>query len=208
LVPGRGSFNMSDLRSTIFGAGIVILGGITAIFFVLMLLLLLVVSLRPKTRLPHENYIFIPMYVCGTMLIFVMGIGFSWTILEDLPVNNHRYNLVGILLSSTFYWSIGFHILFAKFGYRISAIKVRYLSVFFINWLKCIDYVYLTIGALGFFRTVIGIVGDSADNGLFTAYSTVGLGIALALRISKTSAEVFSWDKSPQVRSKGAPLNS
>jgi hypothetical protein len=40
---------------------------------------------------------------------------------------------------------------------------------------KSIDYIYLTIGAGSLLRTVIGLVGTSTDNGLFTACSTVEL---------------------------------
>ncbi|WP_155256408.1 hypothetical protein [Mesorhizobium loti] len=62
-------------------------------------------------------------------------------------------------------------------------------------WVKCIDYIYLTVSALGVLRLAISGMPD--DLSYFNAVGVVAIGVGLGLRLTKTSIEIFGWDKPP-----------
>jgi hypothetical protein len=68
-------------------------------------------------------------------------------------------------------------------------------SILAVNWVKSIDYIYLTISTLSILRIVVSavVVGDGVT--YFNALAAVFLGFAVALRITRTSIEIFGWDK-------------
>jgi len=106
--------------------------------------------------------------------------------------------LAGTFLISVFYATVLFHYLAGLFGHLISNLNIGRLSIFARNWVKVIDYVYLLISLLSLSRIVMSVSGvdaNDANNITVMIYSTVALSIALALRLTKTTIEILSWDK-------------
>jgi hypothetical protein len=95
-------------------------------------------------------------------------------------------DLISTFLTSLLYSTAVFHFLAYSFGPRLTRI--------FTHWVKAIDYVYLTLSIASLLRIVMSMSAMEADNN-FTAYSTVALSIAVALRLTKTTIEICSWDK-------------
>jgi hypothetical protein len=106
--------------------------------------------------------------------------------------------MVETFLISTFYATVLFHYLAGLFGHLITNLNLGRLSIFARNWAKVIDYVYLLISLLSLSRIVMsvsGVVTNDADNITVIVSLTVALSIALALRLTKTTIEILSWDK-------------
>jgi hypothetical protein len=113
--------------------------------------------------------------------------------------------LVESFLISAFYATVLFHYLAGLFGHIITNLNLGRLSIFARNWVKVIDYVYLLISLLSLSRIVMsvsGVVANDANNITVMVYFTVALSIALALRLTKTTIEILSWDKPRTARPK------
>jgi hypothetical protein len=113
-------------------------------------------------------------------------------------------SVIVTFLASVLYWSGVFHYCAFLFGHRITNLRLGVFSTLTQNWVKSIDYVYLLISIVSLLKIALSISEVEADNMMFTAYSTVALSIAVALRLTKTSIEIFSWDKPPTSRRSGA----
>lgn len=114
------------------------------------------------------------------------------------PADHLPSTLVLIFLTSVVLWAVCFHVFAANFGYRIRQINAGWCSVFFNNWVKALDYIYLTISAFSVLRILMTAV--IAGNGIayVNAFATVLLGLAVALRLTRTSTEIFGWDRPRQ----------
>jgi len=86
-------------------------------------------------------------------------------------------------------WCAVFHLIAWHFGRSISSTR------FGNNWVKAIDYVYLTLSATGILRIILGLVEPPASS---LSYATLAapliLGIAIAIRLTKTTIEIQRWD--------------
>jgi hypothetical protein len=68
------------------------------------------------------------------------------------------------------------------------------------NWVGAIDYIYLIVSITSLIKIVLDLAHAGADTPNFVAYSVIALSIAAALRLTKTSIEIFAWDKPYGVR--------
>ena len=64
--------------------------------------------------------------------------------------------------------------------------------------MKGIDYLYLAGSFYGIYRLVLGLMSKEAS--IYDLSLPLLLGVALALRFTKTSAEIFKWDRAPDQR--------
>ena len=109
-------------------------------------------------------------------------------------------SVIFTFLAAVLYWAAVFHYSAFLFGHRITNLRPGIFSIFTQNWVKTIDYAYLLISIVSLLKIALSISEAETDNIRFTAYSTVALSIAVALRLTKTSIEIFSWDKPPTSR--------
>ncbi|HXW70611.1 MAG TPA: hypothetical protein VEK34_04085 [Methylocella sp.] len=104
-----------------------------------------------------------------------------------------------------------FHSLAFLYGSWLTDIIERYtarrsiIGIFGRNWVKGIDYLYLSISAVGVVKIVVGAVTTAQGSAEFNAIATILLGIAIAMRITRTSIEIFEWDKAPANRAANWP---
>jgi hypothetical protein len=114
-----------------------------------------------------------------------------------LFLSTHGLNLIGnkvslsdlilTFLGSLVFSALVFHVVAYWYGPHLTHIFTQ-------NWVKAIDYVYLVLSIASLLRIVMSMSAMEADNN-FTAYSTVALSIAVALRLTKTTIEIWSWHK-------------
>jgi hypothetical protein len=62
------------------------------------------------------------------------------------------------------------------------------------HWVKEIDYIYLLVSSLSLLKLVITQIHPHEELRVYNAIAAVALGTALALRMTKTSIEVWGWD--------------
>ena len=67
-------------------------------------------------------------------------------------------------------------------------------SIFRRNWVKAIDYIYLFLSTFSILRIVVSAVTTPQGSTYFSAFAAVLLGFAVALRITRTSIEIFGWE--------------
>jgi hypothetical protein len=84
-------------------------------------------------------------------------------------------------------WCAVFHLVAWHFGRSFSSTR------FGNSWVKAIDYVYLTLSATGILRIVLGLV-EPPSLSYATLAAPLILGIAIAIRMTKTTIEIQNWD--------------
>jgi hypothetical protein len=97
----------------------------------------------------------------------------------------------GLFLLTSF-----FHLIAFKYAYRIRNL-IGQDSLIGRNWVKSIDYIYLLLSSFSILRIVISTTTTSEGSTSFSAFAAILLGLAVALRITRTSIEIFEWDKRP-----------
>lgn len=119
---------------------------------------------------------------------------FSFYYLSN-PAAHSPTTIVSIFLTSVVLWAVFFHVAAFNYGSAISSINLGRWSIIAVNWVKFIDYIYLTLSTLSVLRIVVSavVVGDGVT--YFNALAAIFLGFAVALRITRTSIEIFGWDK-------------
>lgn len=130
-------------------------------------------------------------YSCGS-------VAFTFSVL----VHSEGYRLwsiIAIFITSIILWTLTFHFIAKDFGYYIGIINLGKWSVLSKNWVRLIDYIYLFLSLVGVLRIVIGLTEQGQELIYFNASASLALSIAVALRITKTSIEIFEWDKKPGV---------
>jgi hypothetical protein len=123
---------------------------------------------------------------------------FSFLYLAN-PVNHLPSTIVVIFLTSVALWAVFFHVSAINYGPSISRINLGRWSVLSVNWVKSIDYIYLTLSTLSVLRIVVSAVVVGNGVTYFNALAAVFLGFAVALRLTRTSIEIFGWDKPRQM---------
>ncbi len=128
------------------------------------------------------------------LLTALVATVFSFVYLAN-PANHSPSTIVVIFLTSVALWAVFFHVSAIHYGASISSMNLGRWSILAVNWVKSIDYIYLTISTLSILRIVVSavVVGDGVT--YFNALAAVFLGFAVALRITRTSIEIFGWDK-------------
>lgn len=102
-------------------------------------------------------------------------------------------SVLGAVSGVLFLFLVAFHIGAFLFGPSISEGALGdFLAK---SWVRMIDYFYLTGSTFGILRIAISGVGSSGDLTSVNAFGIIMLGAALALRLTKTSIEIFGWDK-------------
>lgn len=119
---------------------------------------------------------------------------FSFLYLAN-PANHSPSTIVVIFLTSVSLWAVFFHVSAINYGSSISRINLGRLSILSTNWVKSIDYIYLTLSTLSVLRIVVSAVVVGNGVTYFNALAAVFLGFAVALRLTRTSIEIFGWDK-------------
>jgi FlaA1/EpsC-like NDP-sugar epimerase len=90
-------------------------------------------------------------------------------------------------------WTFTFHWVAYHVGW---CIRQRYGdSPWVKQWVKEIDYIYLLVSSLSLLKLVITQIHPHDELKVYNALAAVALGTALALRITKTSIEVWGWDE-------------
>lgn len=85
-------------------------------------------------------------------------------------------------------WGLLFHVVAHEFG-------PWFTKKFGPSWVKAIDYLYLLGSSLGLLRIAVSPFSTPTEMTEPNALGVVLLGTALALRVTKTSIEIFGWDK-------------
>lgn len=150
-----------------------------------------IISFAIERRLYNHPY-----FASGVALITAsIATYFSFVALSH-PQGFRPWTIVSLFLASVALWGVFCHVLAMNFGPLISvdpsspgSSRLRK------NWAKSIDYAYLTLSTLSILRIVVGVAESGSVVALFNAIAAVFLGVAVALRITKTSIEVLGWDK-------------
>ncbi len=121
---------------------------------------------------------------------------FSFISLVD-PEDYDPTTIVTVFLTSLASWIVFFHVGAKNYGRFLSLINLGKWSPLAKNWVKSIDYIYLTLSTLSVLRIVVGSVASSYSMTSFNAVAAIVLGVAVALRLTRTSVEIFGWDKAP-----------
>lgn len=106
--------------------------------------------------------------------------------LAYLILANSIEAIVSSVIGMICFWGITFHLLAYRFGPKLTA-------SFGNNWVKVIDYFYLSIGSLSVVRLAISKTPNAL--GEWEVIAVILVGVALALRLTKTSIEIFKWDR-------------
>lgn len=130
----------------------------------------------------------------ATMLTVVVALIASlWTYMLLIVPEHKLTGTVLFFLVSLCLWALSFHIFALNFGREITLWLRRWPKLAG-NWVKAIDYLYLSLSTFSIIRIVVSaVVKDGND--YFNALGAVLLGFAVALRITKTSIEIFGWDR-------------
>jgi hypothetical protein len=124
------------------------------------------------------------------------------------PTSHSPSAIFVVFLTSVALWAVCFHVLAFNFGAVIGDINLGRWSVLAKRWVKAIDYVYLSLSTLAVLRIVMSAVTSGNDVVVFNALAAVLLGFAVALRVTKTSIEIFDWDKPPTIGSRRELIDS
>jgi uncharacterized membrane protein len=163
-----------------------------AIFwFGLLLFFLLICVMEGSSRIFPKHKRSIELFclpaLFGTFLI--------WAISVSVFILLNREDTFSAILTvfySFIVWMVALHGVAQNCGHYVSS---GIFGEFFArNWVKMIDYVYLTASIFGLVRIA------TSPSHTVNAWGAVIVGIALALRITKTSIEIFAWDKAPNKR--------
>ena len=128
----------------------------------------------------------------GLLAIFVIGIGQN-----ALSTSSSFWGATIIILGSFLFWVYEFHTLARMMGPPLSrGIWGEFIAQ---HWVKLIDYVYLSASVLSLVRLAYSAPKTGGPDFL-TSLAAMLLGMAVALRITKTSVEIFQWDKEPSER--------
>jgi hypothetical protein len=129
-----------------------------------------------------------------TVVVSVVASVFSFHYLAN-PSAHDSTSIVIVFGTSMLLWTVTFHILAFNLGATIIAANLGRWSALSRAWPKTIDYAYYTISALSALKLVSSLV--TANPGLthFNALATVFLGLAIGLKLTRTSAEIFHWDR-------------
>jgi len=136
--------------------------------------------------------------------ILAVGIA-SWFTISKLSyymydnINVHGFILVRELLPTfvtfTIVWGVFFHTLAKDEGSFFTRKFGR-------GWVKAIDYAYLTLSFAGLMSGLIGAIDPESKQYLkpLIILTMLVIAIGLALRITKTTIEIWEWDKQPEDR--------
>ena len=135
-----------------------------------------------------------------TLFTALVATIFSFFYLSN-PANHELSTIVIIFLTSVILWMVFFHVGSLNYGYLITTINFGKWSVLSANWVRAIDYIYLTLSTLSVLRIVVSaaVVGNGVV--YFNAVASVLLGFAVAMRITRTSIEIFGWDRRQRLAS-------
>ncbi|MGA7383228.1 MAG: hypothetical protein WBW81_00550 [Methylocella sp.] len=133
-----------------------------------------------------------------TALSAVTASAYSFLFMSN-PSNHLAQQILAIFISGLLCWALFFHIIAANFGYTVRLLFKRN-SFLAQNWVKAIDYIYLFISSFSILRIVVSTVTTAQGSTYFNAFAAVLLGFAVALRVTRTSIEIFEWDKPPENR--------
>ncbi|MQW73457.1 hypothetical protein GHK50_21035 [Sinorhizobium medicae] len=166
------------------------------LFFVQIVAVAVVYSAQAKKNAPVEkkdHFEFTSIVVISTVNATVG----SYSILSE-PTRT-VWSSVASIGYAILMWSVAFHILAFAFGPALSSR--------FKHWVKCIDYLYLLGSTFGILRIVTAGVALSDNEATVNVGGALFLGVALALRLTKTSIEIFGWDKTERrTQAAGLPL--
>ena len=101
--------------------------------------------------------------------------------------------LIGALI---IHWTFVFHAISKKYGSAIT--EGMFGGAIGKHWVKMIDYFYLIGSTIGILRIAASSSNPGNSSPILNSIGILILSIALSLRITKTSIEVFGWANSKQ----------
>jgi hypothetical protein len=108
------------------------------------------------------------------------------------PGSESIYEVLGVFVGFTVSWGIFFHMVAMYWGKALTARIGDW-------WVKGIDYAYLTLSFAGLMRIVLQSMEKNIpfEEGLktITVLAVLIIAVGVALRMTKTSIEIFKWDK-------------
>jgi hypothetical protein len=126
-------------------------------------------------------------------ILSLVGVGWNTWLVIDAFETRPGEILIGFL-AFLFMWAAMFHMIAWQYGHKL-------LSRFFgRHWVRGIDYIYLVGGITGLLVTVLKMTQGIDASAVPQRVAILVLGVAVALRITKTSAEIFKWDIPPANR--------
>src|SRR5262249_31172985 len=128
------------------------------------------------------------------MNILFMAVAASYGTATSLanPGTQSIWDLLARFVAFTILWGVFFHMVARYWGAAITGMIGEW-------WVKGIDYVYLTFSFAGLLRVVLQNIEENTpgDKGLktVTIAAVLVIAIGVALRLTKTSIEIFKWDR-------------
>jgi hypothetical protein len=121
----------------------------------------------------------------------ILVVGMYYLLLEN--TNDFTSIILPAFLSCLFIWTLTFHWLAYQLGYHFRD-RFGDGKPWARHWVKEIDYIYLLVSSVSLLKLVITQIHPQQELRGYNAVAAVALGTALALRITKTSIEVWDWD--------------
>jgi membrane-associated HD superfamily phosphohydrolase len=159
----------------------------------LLAVVLIVIAVEPILTKKRKNpkyfnslILFLKLETILLVLVYApMSTSVTWQQMQN--AQGQAFVISAVVGAMVIYWSIFFHII----AWLMGSILTRYLGP---NWVKCIDYFYLLGSSLGILRIALSS-GDASTLAQVNAFGVNVLGIALSLRLCKTTIEIKGWDR-------------
>ena len=144
---------------------------------------------RKANRKIWKRYLNV-LHVVAALGIAIIASYYTGIILAA-PGSKSIYRVLGLFVGFTVSWGIFFHMLAMYWGKALTARIGNW-------WVKGIDYAYLTLSFAGLMRIVLQSMEKNMplEEGLktITVLAVLIIAVGVALRMTKTSIEIFKWD--------------
>jgi hypothetical protein len=122
---------------------------------------------------------------------------FTWQKINSAE-SSSAYGSLLTFGSFTIVWGVLFHLVARDEGYKITT------KLGGSGWVKGIDYLYLSMSFTGVVRVLLGVIDSEANQDLkpVNIATVLVIAIGVALRMTKTTIEIWEWDKRPEDRAR------
>lgn len=123
-------------------------------------------------------------FVC----LFLTVVSLIMTIKGLSAPDRSPYIVINIALATVVIWTFAFHLMAFRLGRTFT-------KTFGPAWVKFIDYTYLGISTIGVMKLALNGLSVEGDVTFWNAIAVILIGIALAMRFTKTTVEIKRWDQ-------------
>lgn len=167
---------------------------ITIIVVAVMIIIIFSIPYIHKKYPTHFNKFMLSFPIVAVAFIGVSSLITFLYMFMDNQIGYKASDLLEIFVYGLFQLTCFFHIVAFKYACSIRNL-IGQDSLIGQNWVKSIDYIYLLLSSFSILRIVISTTTTAEGSTYFSGLAAVFLGVAVALRLTRTSIEIFEWDK-------------